>query len=56
MRDKLLGLKALYQPLLENLKRDPDKAIIHWPNRVDKIKSFESKIDDYIQHCIKNQL
>jgi hypothetical protein len=54
MRDKLMGLKQLYQPLLDNLKRDPEKAIIRWPNRLDKIKQFETKIDEYIQLCVKS--
>lgn len=44
----LLNLKAMYQPLLENLKKDSDKDYIKWPNRVPKIEEFEQKVDSFI--------
>ena len=39
--------KALYDaimPLLENLKADPNKDYIYWPNRYDKIDAFQDKL------------
>jgi phage-related tail protein len=39
--DKLL--KAI-TPLLDNLAKDPDKDVIHWPNRKEKIEAFRKKL------------
>lgn len=33
-------------PLLFNLKSNPEKDMIHWPNRVEKIDAFIAKLDD----------
>lgn len=33
-------------PLLFNLKSNPEKDMIHWPNRVEKINEFIKKLDD----------
>lgn len=32
-------------PLLNNLKKNPDKEYILWPNRVEKIDDFIAKLD-----------
>ena len=37
------------QPLLTNLKANPEKEYILWPNRLDKIEEFE----EYIQNIYK---
>jgi hypothetical protein len=37
------------QPLLNNLKQNPEKDYILWPNRLEKIEQFE----DYIQNIYK---
>lgn len=40
-------LDSLYnaiQPLLNNLKQNPEKEYILWPNRLSKIEQFESHI------------
>lgn len=47
-REKLTGLAELYKPLISNLKRDPDKHYIYWPNRISKIESFEKVVNKYI--------
>jgi diketogulonate reductase-like aldo/keto reductase len=39
--DKLI--KAI-TPLLDNLAKDADKDVIHWPNRAAKIEEFRKKI------------
>jgi hypothetical protein len=49
VKNKLEGLRDLYSPLLENLKRDPDKQYIYWPNRTEKIDKFIEKIEVYIK-------
>lgn len=44
-------LKKLYDsiiPLLANLKKNPDKEYIKWPNRVAKIEEFEAKISKIV--------
>ena len=38
---KLDKLHKAVIPLLENLKANPDKDYIHWPNRTLKIDQFE---------------
>lgn len=48
LTDKLHGLRNMIMPLLLNLSKDPDKSYIFWPDRVDKIKAFMQKIDNYI--------
>lgn len=48
IKNKLNGLKEQFMLLLDHLKREPDKAIIYWPNRNEKIDAFIKKIDEYI--------
>lgn len=35
-------------PLLENLKKNPEKDYILWPDRVDKINAFQQKLADIL--------
>lgn len=48
-KEKMDGLVALFMPLLNNLSRDPDKELIKWPNRVEKIEAFKKKVAKYIE-------
>ena len=48
-QEKLDKLFGAIQPLLNNLKANPEKEYILWPNRLDKIEQFE----DYIQKIYK---
>ena len=44
-------LEKLYnavQPLLNNLKKNPEKDYIYWPNRLEKVEAFE----DYIFNIV----
>ena len=44
-------LKTLYnaiKPLLANLKTNPDKEYILWPNRIGVIEKFESHLADIV--------
>ena len=46
-------LEKLYnaiQPLLNNLKANPEKDYIYWPNRLNKVEQFEN----FIQEIYKN--
>lgn len=47
-KTKLIGLKNMIMPLLVNLMKDPDKDVIRWPNRKQKIEEFIKQIDEYI--------
>lgn len=48
-KSKMDGLVAMYKPLLDNLKKDPTKHYIFWPNRGQIIESFEEKVNAYIK-------
>lgn len=41
LQDKLSKLHAAVVPLLNNLKANPEKDYIYWPNRTLKIDQFE---------------
>jgi uncharacterized coiled-coil protein SlyX len=43
-QDKLDKLFSAIQPLLNNLKANPEKELIKWPNRLEKIEAFEDLI------------
>lgn len=49
MQEKLEGLVKMFNPLLNNLMQGPDKEYIYWPDRVEKIKKFKQKIENYIK-------
>lgn len=42
---KLQQMYDAIMPLLKNLKANPEKDIIKWPNRVAKIDEFIKKLD-----------
>jgi len=46
---RLDNLYNAIQPLLTNLKTNPEKEYILWPNRLEKIEEFET----YIQNIYK---
>lgn len=48
-QNKLNGLLNMILPLLDNLVLNPEKAYIHWPNRVEKVKAFKEKIIKYVK-------
>ena len=41
---KLLELRAMVMPLLNNLKKNPDKDIIQWPGK-DRVKRIDAFIE-----------
>lgn len=44
VQDKLDSLFNAIIPLLNNLKKNPEKDYILWPNRLDKVEQFETMI------------
>ena len=42
--DKLDKLYNAIQPLLNNLKANPEKDYIYWPNRIEKVEQFETHL------------
>jgi len=49
LEDKVNSLYNAILPLLTNLKKNPEKDYILWPNRTEKIDQFE----DHIRKIIK---
>ena len=45
LQDKIDTLYNMFQPLLNNLRLNPEKDYIYWPNRMDKIELFSDKLD-----------
>ncbi len=43
-QDKLDKLYNAVVPLLNNLKKNPEKEYILWPNRIEKVEEFESHL------------
>lgn len=43
-QDRLDKLYNAVQPLLTNLKANPEKEYILWPNRLEKVEAFEDHI------------
>jgi hypothetical protein len=46
VQDKLDKLFNAIQPLLTNLKKNPEKDYIYWPNRLGKVEQFEDHIQN----------
>lgn len=49
LEEKLNKLYNSILPLLTNLKKNPEKEYILWPNRVEKIEQFEDLISGIIK-------
>lgn len=44
LKQRLIELKKIFLPLLENLSKDPDKPMIKWPNRKEIIDKQIQKL------------
>ena len=56
LEDLQYRLEKLYNaitPFLDNLCRDPDKPTIHWPNRVEKIQDYKTKLKTIVEGKIQ---
>ena len=49
LEDKLNKLYNAILPLLSNLKANPEKDYIYWPNRTEKVEAFEDHIAGIIK-------
>lgn len=49
LEEKLNKLYNAILPLLSNLKMNPEKEYILWPNRVEKVEEFEDMISEIIK-------
>ena len=47
--EKLNKLYNAILPLLSNLKANPEKDYIYWPNRTEKVEAFEDLISEIIK-------
>jgi hypothetical protein len=47
--EKLNSLYNAILPLLSNLKANPEKDYIYWPNRTEKVEAFEDLISGIIK-------
>lgn len=45
---KAQRLYNAFIPLLDNLRKNPEKEYIYWPDRVSKIDAFETKLSDIL--------
>ena len=45
-QEKLDNLYNAITPLLNNLKKNPEKEYILWPNRLAKVEAFETHLTD----------
>lgn len=52
VRAALADICNLIGPLLTNLKREPDKPTIYWPNRVERIEAFEDQIEKIVKEVM----
>ena len=44
LQEKVDKLFNAVQPLLNNLKANPEKEYIYWPNRIEKVEQFEEHL------------
>lgn len=49
LEEKLNKLYNAILPLLSNLKANPEKDYIYWPNRIAKVEAFEDHITNIIK-------
>lgn len=45
IEERLNKLYNAIQPLLNNLRKDPEKEYILWPNRLEKVEQFSDLLD-----------
>lgn len=48
LENKVNDLYNAILPLLTNLKKNPEKEYIRWPNRVEKVEEFETYISNIV--------
>ena len=51
LEDRVNNLYNAITPLLNQLRKNPEKEYIYWPNRIEKIEQFE----DYLYKIYKGE-
>lgn len=46
LEERLNALYNAFAPLINNLKKDPERDYILWPNRLEKIEAFEDHLQN----------
>lgn len=49
LEEKIDKLYTAILPLLQNLKKNPQKDYIYWPNRTSKIEEFEALLQKILE-------
>jgi hypothetical protein len=49
LQEKVDQLYNAILPLLSNLKANPEKDYIYWPNRVEKVDQFENYLNNILK-------
>lgn len=49
LEEKIDKLYNAILPLLSNLKKNPEKGYIYWPNRTAKIEQFEAQLQRILE-------
>jgi hypothetical protein len=49
-KSKCSEMHSMIMPLLNNLKKNPDKPTIVWPNREEKINEFIAKLNAVLEN------
>lgn len=49
LQERIDSLYNAIQPLLNNLKANPEKEYILWPNRLEKVEQFSDLLDNIYQ-------
>lgn len=44
LEKRLQAMHNSIDPFLENLKKNPEKTTIYWPNRTEKISQFQQRL------------
>jgi DNA repair exonuclease SbcCD ATPase subunit len=48
LKNNMKELFELTNKFLENLKKNPEKKTIYWPNRAEKIEEFQEKLKQIV--------
>jgi hypothetical protein len=48
-KSKCSEMHSMIMPLLNNLKKNPDKPTINWPNREERINEFIAKLNSILE-------
>lgn len=48
LQQRLQAMFDLFIPLLNNLAKNPEKEVIKWPNRLEKIEQIKQKARDIL--------